>query len=58
MTLTELQAETLTQKHRRQQQERCAHEEVYSSAVTGPRGTFENKFCLDGGVQLQRMRYP
>ncbi len=49
MTLTELQAETLTQKHRRQQQERCAHEEVYSSTVMAPAGTFTNMACLDCG---------
>ncbi len=49
MTLTELQAETLTQKHRRQQQERCAHAERYSSTVTTPGRTVTNMACLDCG---------
>jgi hypothetical protein len=49
MNLAELANETLTQKHRRLMQEKCRHEEVHSSTVRGPGGTFTNKFCLDCG---------
>ncbi len=47
MTLAELQAETLSQKNTRLLQERCPHEEVYVSTVTGPHGHSENRLCLD-----------
>lgn len=49
MTLDELARETLTEKNRRLLQAKCEHEEVYSSAVTGPDGTYSNSFCLDCG---------
>jgi hypothetical protein len=49
MTLTELANETLTQKHRRLMQEKCGHEEVYSSTVVSVDGAFTNSFCLDCG---------
>jgi hypothetical protein len=49
MTLEELTKETLTEKNRRIRQEKCQHEEVYCSTVSGPNGTFTNKLCLDCG---------
>lgn len=49
MTLDELVRETLTEKHRRLQQEKCKHEDTYSSTVDGPNGTFTNKLCFDCG---------
>lgn len=49
LTLEELQRETLVEKHSRLKQERCLHEEIYSSTVYGPDGAFTNKFCLDCG---------
>jgi hypothetical protein len=49
LTLDELVNETLTQKHRRLRQERCRHEEVYSSTVASKDGVFTNSFCLDCG---------
>ncbi len=47
MTLEELQAETLTEKNRRLQQEKCRHNEIYCSTVVGPGGEFETRVCLD-----------
>lgn len=52
MTLQELANETLTQKHRRLMQERCSHDEVYSSTVASRNGIFTNAFCLDCGKSL------
>lgn len=49
MTLNEFVSEPLTQKNRRLMQEKCRHEEIYSSTVAGPEGTFTNSFCLDCG---------
>ncbi len=49
MTLAELVRETLSEKHKRLRQEKCQHEEVYSSAVSGADGRFTNRFCLDCG---------
>jgi hypothetical protein len=54
MTMTDLVNETLTQKHRRLMQEKCQHEEVYSSTVASPTGTFTNSFCLDCGKSWHR----
>lgn len=51
MTIEELARETLIEKHRRLMREKCQHEEVYSSTVAGPAGTFTNSFCLDCGAQ-------
>ncbi len=45
----DLAAEALSAKHRRLMQDKCAHEEIYSSAVRGPLGFSENRFCLDCG---------
>lgn len=53
MTLEELVNETLVEKNRRLRQARCPHEEVYSSTVIGPSGTFTNRFCLDCGKTLR-----
>jgi hypothetical protein len=53
MTLTELANETLVQKHRRLMQEKCSHEEVYSSTVAGER-VFTNSVCLDCGKSWHR----
>lgn len=39
--------ETLTAKHRRLRREKCRHEEIYVSTVSGPHGTFTNSVCLD-----------
>lgn len=47
MDLKELAAETLAEKHTRIMQEKCRHEEIYCSTVSGPRGTFECRICLD-----------
>lgn len=52
MTLKELVKETLVQKNRRMRQEKCSHEEVYSSTVIGPDGIFTNTFCLDCGKAI------
>ena len=49
MTLEELTKETLSEKNRRLRQEKCQHEEIYSSTVAGPHGTFTNALCLDCG---------
>lgn len=54
MTLQELADETLVQKHIRLTQEKCQHEEIYSSTVAGPAGTFTNSFCLDCGKSWHR----
>lgn len=56
MTLDELAKETLVQKHHRLMQAKCKHEEIYSSTVTGPDGTFTTRFCLDCGKDLERPR--
>lgn len=49
MTLAELQNETLSEKNMRLQQERCPHEEVYSSLVWSAASgtTSTNRLCLD-----------
>jgi hypothetical protein len=47
MTLAELAAETLVEKNRRLRQANCPHEEIHSSTVSGPDGTFTNSSCLD-----------
>lgn len=52
MTLDDLVRETLIEKNRRLRQAKCKHEEIYSSTVMGPNGTFTNGFCLDCGKQL------
>jgi hypothetical protein len=57
MTLRELERETLTEKNRRLWQEKCPHEEVYSSTVTGPCGTFTTKFCFDCGKSWNDFKY-
>lgn len=49
MTLIELANEALVQKHRRLIQEKCRHEEVYSSSVLSPDGYHVNRICLDCG---------
>lgn len=49
MTLVELQAETLVQKHTRLMQEKCQHEDTYSSTVYTPRGSSVNRLCFDCG---------
>lgn len=49
MTLDELTKETLVEKNRRLRQERCEHEEVFCSTVSGPSGTFQTRGCLDCG---------
>ncbi len=54
MTLDELVNETLTQKNRRLRQERCPHDEVYSSTVSVPVGEFSNSVCLDCGKSNPR----
>jgi hypothetical protein len=54
MTLQELAAETLVQKHLRLMREKCKHEEIYSSTVSGPAGISTICFCLDCGQSLQR----
>lgn len=56
MTLAELQAETLVQKHRRLMREKCTHEEVYSSTVLGPDGSHPTSFCLDCGKSFNEPR--
>ena len=47
MTLAQLVRETLTEKHRRLRQEKCKHEDTYSSGCTGPTGSYTNVFCWD-----------
>lgn len=54
MTLNELAAETLVQKHTRLMQSKCRHNEIYCSTVAGPSGTFENRVCLDCGKYWHR----
>jgi hypothetical protein len=54
LTLQELAAETLTQKHRRLTQAKCRHGDVYWSSVTCDRGTFTNGFCWDCGWRFHR----
>jgi hypothetical protein len=49
MTLEELVNETLVQKNRRLRQERCGHEEVFCSTVSGPHGAFQTRGCFDCG---------
>lgn len=49
MSLAELQVETLVQKNRRLVQERCPHEEIYSSTVLSDGESFTNRACLDCG---------
>ena len=51
MTLAELQAETLMQKHTRLTRAKCPHEEVYTSSVwsAAERKTSTTKFCFDCG---------
>lgn len=58
MTLQELAAETLTQKHKRLMQAKCQHQDVYSSAVSGPNGTFTNGFCWDCGKRFHTEERP
>jgi hypothetical protein len=54
MTLAELQAETLVQKHLRLRKQSCKHEEIYSSTVWGPDGAHETRACLDCGKTWNR----
>lgn len=54
MTIEELVRETLVEKNRRLRQAKCHHDEVYSSTVAGPAGTFTNSFCLDCGKSWYR----
>lgn len=54
MTLQELLNETLVEKNRRLRQAKCEHEEIHSSSVSGPTGTFRNSFCLDCGKSWHR----
>lgn len=49
MTLDELVNETLIEKNRRLRQERCEHEEVFCSTVSGPSGTYQTRGCFDCG---------
>lgn len=56
MTIAELAAETLVQKHTRLMQAKCPHDEIYSSTVTTRDGTFTNRFCLDCGKSWHRSR--
>jgi hypothetical protein len=58
MTLAELAKETLVEKHRRLIQAKCQHEEVYSSTVAAPTGTFTNAFCLDCGKSWHTSKVP
>jgi len=44
LSLKELVRETLIQKHRRLMQEKCSHNDIHSSTVSGPDGTFTNSF--------------
>jgi hypothetical protein len=53
MTLEEMARETLMEKHRRLMKERCLHDEVYSSSVTGPAGSHTVSFCLDCGKRME-----
>jgi hypothetical protein len=54
VTLQELAAETLVQKHIRLTQAKCRHPEIYCSTVTGPTGRFQTRFCLDCGKRLSK----
>ena len=54
MTLQELAAETLVQKHIRLTQEKCRHREIYCSTVSSQHGTFTQRYCLDCGKSLPR----
>jgi hypothetical protein len=49
MTIEELVRETLVEKSRRLRQEKCLHQEVYSTSCTSKEGAFQNSFCLDCG---------
>jgi hypothetical protein len=56
VTLQELAAETLVQKHIRLTQAKCRHKECGSSSVTSERGTFTQRYCLDCGKTWQSKR--
>jgi hypothetical protein len=49
MTLAQLAAETLVEKHLRLAREKCRHKEIYSSSVLGPHGDHTTRICLDCG---------
>lgn len=49
MTVAMLAAETLSEKNRRKRQEKCKHEEIFSSTCTGPAGTFTTAVCMECG---------
>ena len=48
-TLDMLVAETLTEKNRRLRKAKCQHNDIASSACTGPAGTFTTAVCMDCG---------
>lgn len=58
MTLAELVKETLVEKHIRLKQEKCRHEETWSSTFLGPNGGFTKRGCFDCGkfwhIEAQR----
>lgn len=56
MTLQELAAETLVEKNRRLRQEKCRHEEMFTSTVTSPGGVYTNKVCMDCGASWHEER--
>jgi hypothetical protein len=49
MTLEELQAETLVQKHIRLMQAKCKHPEVFSATFMADDLAFTDRVCLDCG---------
>lgn len=49
LSLKELAAESLVQKHRRLMQAKCEHREVFTTTVVSERGAVTNKVCLDCG---------
>ena len=51
MTLQELAAETLVEKHRRLQRAKCKHEAeaIFTASYSGPQGAFTDRVCVDCG---------
>lgn len=49
MTVQMLVAETLSEKNRRVRQEKCEHEEIFSSTCLGPAGEFTTAVCMECG---------
>lgn len=52
MTLKELAAETLVQKHIRLQRAKCKHEPaaIHVASYFGPEGAFTDRVCVDCGT--------